>query len=175
MNNKIYVAKLGKSVGLKGEIKIFIDSDFPEQFKTGATFITNKGNTLTVKDYNKTREIILFNEINSIDDAKKLTNQQLFTSQEDTIENCKLNKDQYFWFDLMDCRIYENEELLGTIFDIHRYPLGDYFEIKTDKVLTDKDLPKNFLLPYEKNYIIKVDIKNKIIQTKDARAILENS
>ncbi len=175
MNNQIYVAKLGKSVGLKGEIKIFIDSDFPEQFKKGATFITNKGNSLTVKEYNEARGIILFNEINNIDDAKKLTNQQLFTSEKDTKENCELKENQYFWFDLMNCSIYENEELLGTISDIHRYPLGDYFEINTDKLLVDKTLPKTFLLPYEEKYILNVDITNKKIQTKDAKAILENS
>lgn len=175
MNNQIYVAKLGKSVGLKGEIKIFVDSDFPEQFKNGATFITNKGNTLTIKDYNEARGIVLFDEINNIDDAKKLTNQQLFTSLEDTKENCKLNKDQYFWFDLIDCSIIENDELLGTISDIHRYPLGDYFEVNTDKALVEKTLPKTFLLPYEKKYIIDVDIVHKKIQTKDAKAILENS
>lgn len=33
MKDKIYVAKLGKTVGLKGDLKLFIDSDFPEQFK----------------------------------------------------------------------------------------------------------------------------------------------
>jgi 16S rRNA processing protein RimM len=175
MNNQIYVAKLGKSVGLKGEIKIFIDSDFPEQFKKGATFTTNKNISLTVKDYNESRGLILFNEINNIDDAKKLTNQQLFTSQEDTKDNCKLEKDQYFWFDLINCSIFENDELLGTISDIHRYPLGDYFEIDTNKALVEKNLPKTFLLPYEKSYIISVDIENKKIKTKDAKAILENS
>ena len=175
MKNKIYVAKLGKSVGLTGEIKIFLDSDFPEQFKKGATFTTNKDNSLTVKNYNESRGIISFDEINNIDDAKKLTNQQLFTTEEDTKDNCKLNKDQFFWFDLIDCMVIENEEILGTIIEIHRYPLGDYFEIKTEKSLVEKDFPKNFLLPYEKNYIKSVDIKNKKIDAKDAKAILENS
>mgnify|MGYP001076258968 CR=1 FL=1 len=175
MNNKIYVAKLGKSVGLKGEIKIFIDSDFPQQFKKGATFTTNKKNTLTVKEYNSKRDTISFNEINSIDEAKKITNQQLFTSEEETKKNCELNKNQYFWFDLIGCEILENGELLGKIKDIHRYPLGDYFEIETSNDLVTKELPKIFLLPYEKNYIINVDIDSKKIQAKDARAILENS
>ncbi len=175
MKNKIYVAKLGKSVGLNGEIKIFIDSDFPEQFKKGATFTTNKNTLLTVKNYNESRSIISFAEVNNIDDAKKLTNQQLFTTEEDTKENCKLNEDQFFWFDLIDCMVIENEEVLGTIVEIHRYPLGDYFEIKTEESLVGKELPKNFLLPYEKNYIKSVDIKNKKIEAKDAKAILENS
>ena len=31
--NKVYVAKLGKAVGLQGHLRLFIDSDFPMQFK----------------------------------------------------------------------------------------------------------------------------------------------
>ena len=175
MNNQIYVAKLGKSVGLKGEMKIFIDSDFPEQFKKNATFLTNKGKHLTVKDFNESKGTILFKEIDNIDEAKKFTNQQLFTSQEDTKQNCKLEENQYFWFDLIGCSIFENNELLGSVVEIHRYPLGDYFEIKTANDLVINKFPKTFLLPYEKNYILNVDIQSKRIETKDAKPILENS
>ena len=32
-SNDIFVAKLGKAVGLQGHLRLFIDSDFPEQFK----------------------------------------------------------------------------------------------------------------------------------------------
>lgn len=58
MNDKIYVAKLGKAVGLKGHLRLFIDSDFPEQFKKGSEFITNKKTTLVVKEYNSNRDLI---------------------------------------------------------------------------------------------------------------------
>ena len=51
-SDKIYVAKLGKTVGLKGAIKIYIDSDFPEQFKTDAAFTTQKNKQLVVENYN---------------------------------------------------------------------------------------------------------------------------
>lgn len=173
--NEIYVAKLGKSVGLKGEMKIFIDSDFPEQFKKGATFTTNKKIKLTVKSFNPSRETIMFNEVNDIDEAKKLTNQELFSTIESTKESCTLEGNQYFWFDIISCEIYENEILLGKIIDIHRYPISDYMEIKTDNSLVNEGLPKVFLLPYEDNYILNVDVNNKKIIVKDAKAILENS
>ncbi len=173
--NEIYVAKLGKSVGLKGEMKIFIDSDFPEQFTKGAIFTTNRKIKLTVKSFNPTRESICFEEINDIDEAKKHTNQELFSTIENTKESCTLNNNQYFWFDIISCEIYENENLLGKIIDIHRYPISDYLEIKTNDLLVSQGLPKVFLLPYEDNYILDVDIKNKKISVKDAKAILENS
>ena len=75
----------------------------------------------------------------------------------------------------MNCEIYEEDLLLGKIIDIHRYPISDYFEITTSKNLVDENLPKTFLIPYEEKYILNVDIKNKKINVKDAKAILENS
>lgn len=174
--DNIYVAKLGKAVGLKGDLKFFIDSDFPEQFKKGVSFTTNRNLTLKIVEINPKRGTIRFENYEDVDLAKKLTNQQLFTSYEQTKEHCNLEKNEFFWFDLMDCKIYENEINLGLVVDIHRYPLNDYLEISTSEELVEKGLPKNFLLPHIFNqYILEVDVENKIIQTKDAYEILETS
>lgn len=173
--NSIYIAKLGKTVGLQGELKIHLESDFPEQFKTGACFTTKNNITLEVLSFNEKRGTIKFKSINSIEDAKRLTNSELYTSYEDTITNCTLSDKQYFWFDMENCIIIENEQVLGKVVDVHRYPSSDYLEIKTDVLLEDIGLTKTFMLPYIDLYILNVDIKKKIILVKDALAILENS
>jgi len=174
--DKIYIAKLGKTVGLKGFLKLHIDSDFPEQFKKGNTFTTNKNQVLTIESINFSNKTVKFEDINSIEDARKYINSQLFTTVEQTKQNCKLEDKQYFWFDLENCKIYEDEQFLGEIIDIHRYPSDDYFEIKTSTELLNDDFKvKTFLLPYNDNYIVNVDIENKKITTKNAKDILENS
>lgn len=176
MKNKIYVAKLGKSVGLKGHLRLIIDSDFPSQFKKNAIFVTNKKIELKVQEYNSSRELVKFENYDTVETSKKLTNQELYASVEDTKQNCKLEEDQFFWFDIMDCKIIENGKLLGIIKDIHRYPTDDYFEIVTDKALVNESLPKIFLIPYVMGtYIKKVDIENKTIETNNCLEILENS
>lgn len=176
MSNKIYVAKLGKTVGLKGHLRLFIDSDFPEQFKKGATFTTNKKLELTVQEYNFSRELIKFENYDDVDISKKLTNQQLYVSKEKTKDNCKLEKNEFFWFEIIDCEVFENDTLLGIVKDIHRYPLDDYLEVKTSDNLIKKELPKTFLIPYNvEQYIVNVDIDNKKITTKNCYDILENS
>lgn len=176
MTDKIYVAKLGKAVGLKGHLRLFIDSDFPNQFKKGATFTTNKKLELTVQEYNASRELVKFENYDDVDIAKKLTNQQLYVSLEQTKENCQLEENEFFWFDIMDCEIIEEDKKLGVVKDIHRFPLDDYLEITTDKSLVEKNLPKTFLIPYNvENYIVNVDIDNKTIETKNCFEILENS
>lgn len=171
----IYIAKIGKTVGLQGELKIHLESDFPEQFKVGASFTTKNNVTLEVSSFNIKRGTIKFKSINSIDDAKKLTNTELYSSYEDTIKNCTLADKQYFWFDIENCLIKENDQVLGKVVDVHRYPSSDYLEIKTDSLLEEKELAKTFMLPYIDLYILSVDIENKTITVKDALAILENS
>ena len=176
MKNKIYVAKLGKAVALKGQLRLIIDSDFPNQFKKNAIFTTNKKLELKVQEYNSSRELIKFENYDDVETAKKLTNQELYVSQEDTKENCKLEKDQFFWFDLIDCKIIESGKLLGKVKDVHRYPLYDYFEVITDETLVKEGLSQIFLIPYvTQTYIENVDIENKTIETKNCLEILENS
>ena len=82
--NKVYVAKLGKAVGLQGHLRLFIDSDFPMQFKKGAVFTTNRNLTLTILEYNPNKELVLFENYLDVDLARKLTNSELFTTQEAT-------------------------------------------------------------------------------------------
>lgn len=175
-SNDVFVAKLGKAVGLQGHLRLFIDSDFPEQFKKGAVFKTNKKLELKVAEYNSSRELIKFENFDDVETAKKLTNQELFSSIEQTKENCKLKKNEFFWFDLISCNVYENDLLLGKVKEIQRYPLNDYLEIITNEELVKKGFPKVFLIPHIfDKYILSVNINDKKIEVKDSLIILENS
>ncbi len=176
MNDRIYVAKLGKAVGLKGHVRLFMDTDFPEQFKKGARFVTNKNLNLVVEEYLPKRDIIRFEGFDNMDLAKRLTNQELYVTQDDTRKQCQLKDNEYFWFDIVDCTITEDGICLGIVKELHRYPTDDYLEVQTSNELVSKNLPKTFLIPYNlEQYILKVDIDNKTIFTKNAFDILENS
>jgi len=175
MTDKIYVAKLGRVIGLKGQQKLHIDSDFPEQFKKNLILYTDKNQKLVIESYNATSKAVKFIGIDTIDDAKKLTNKQLFVSQEDTRNKFNLSEKQFFWFDIIGCNIIESGEILGKITDIQRMPLSDYLEKETDKNLRENNYSNSFLLPYIDDYIEKVEIENKIIKVKNAKEILEAS
>lgn len=172
---KIFVAKIGKTVGLKGFSKLFIESDFPEQFQKNAKFYTHKNQQLTVESYNTNSNSVKFFGIDSVEDAKKLTNTTLFTTIEDTKQNCNLASKEYFWFDLIDCEVIENNESLGVVEDIQRLPLSDYMFVKTSKQLIDQKFATSFLIPYLDQYIIDVDINNKKIKVQNAKDILKAS
>jgi 16S rRNA processing protein RimM len=175
-NNNIFVAKLGKAVGLQGQLRLFMDSDFPEQFKIGAVFSTNRNLQLKVSEYNSSRELVKFENYEDVETAKKLTNQELYSTFEQTREYCKLEKNEFFWFDLISCEVYENELKLGKVKDIQRYPLNDYLEVITDDALVNKGLPKIFLIPHIfDKYVLNIDIEKKTINVIKSFEILENS
>lgn len=171
----VEVGILGKSVGLKGFVRLHDKSDFPKQFKKDAKFIDKDGNELVVKSFNNANSSILFYDFEDVDLAKTLTNRTIYTTKELTRQTCKLKKDEFFYFDILGCKIYENDQNLGVVEDIEDGSANHLFYIKTDKELVQKGLAKNFYIPYINAYVEKIDIQNKIIYTKNAFLILENS
>lgn len=173
-NDSSLIAQIGRTVGLWGDLKFHIHTDFPEQFKTGKTYKTNRGE-LTIADINAKRGTIRFQGYESVDAAKKLTNVKIYADIAQTKEDCDLQEGQHFWFDIIGCQVKQDEETLGVVEEIQRMADTDYLSIKTDGTLVKSGFPKSFLLPYIDRYIIKSDIQEKIVYTKDAKDILEAS
>ena len=173
-NDKALIAQIGRTIGLWGDLKFHLHTDFSEQFKIGNTYKSSRGN-LTIADINFTRGIIKFRGYESIDSAKKLTNVKIFADESQTRESCDLKEGQHFWFDIIGCLIQEGDEPLGEVTDVQRMGDTDYLAIKTDVTLIEAGLIKSFLIPYIERYVIKSDIESKIIYTKDAKDILEAS
>jgi 16S rRNA processing protein RimM len=69
---RLHIATIGKTVGIKGDMKFHIHCDFPEQFQNNSTFLTNKNNTITLSDVNHERGLIKIAGINSIEEEKKV-------------------------------------------------------------------------------------------------------
>jgi len=174
VDKKISIARLGRTVGLKGEMKLHNLSDFPEQFRKGAIFPTDKG-ALEIERYDSKRGIVKFKGIDSIEDAKPFVNSYLYSDTKTTKENIPLKEGEYFWFDLFGLDVYEDGQRLGEVKDIHRYSGGDYLEIATDEALVAKGLPKTFLIPFLEPFIENVDISQKRISVKSGKDLLEAS
>jgi len=176
MSDKIEVAKVGKVVGLGGELKLHLQTDFIEQFKLGATFKLKNNKTVTIESYNPKRGLVKFQEYHVREDAAVLTNQVLYQSKEESRENCPLEENQYFWFDMIGAKVLEEGRVLGVIQDIERIASTDYLKITTDDSLIKEKLPKTFYIPYLLDiYIERFDNREKILYTKEAFYLLEAS
>lgn len=171
---RFFIAQVGKTHGLHGDLKFHIHTDFPEQFKSGYSFQSSAG-LLEIHEVNLTRGIISFKGYSGIDYARKLTNTKLYASLEETKERCELKEDEHFWFEIEACSVMEEDVVLGKISEIQRLADVDYLFIKTDEKLIEEGFSTTFLVPYIDRYIVKKDMESKIIFTKDAKEILEAS
>ena len=171
----LHIATIGKVVGLKGDMKLHIKSDFPEQFISGNSFLLNKKETITLSDVNHERGLVKIKGYTTPEDARKFTNAKLYTTYEETRKNCHLEDGEYFWFDIEGCDIYEDGKLLGNVSEIDRLLDNNYLKIKTDEQLVSNGYSKSFLLPYNDNYISTTNVKDKKITVIGGMDILEAS
>ena len=174
-NKLLHIATIGKTVGIKGYVKLHIKCDFPEQFVNGASFLINQKDRITLSEVNLDRGLVRINNILNPEDVKKFTNAKLFTTYEDTRKSCHLDKDEYFWFDLENCVVYEAGKQLGVVKELERLNETNYLSIITDESLVKKGFAKNFLVPFIKPFKIDVDIDKKVITLSGAMDILEAS
>lgn len=151
----VLVAKLGRTVGMQGFVRLHNLSDFPEQFECGASFFDKNSRVLKIKARNA--QSVLFEGFESLESAKMLVNLELFQSVEKSRANCKLNKDEFFYFDIIGLEVFENGLLLGIVKDI--LPAGnDLLLIKSDESLVKKGFASEFYLPYVDFYVKSVEL-----------------
>ena len=172
--SKLHIATLGRASGLFGEMKLHLFTDFEEQFSNGARFKSSRGD-IVIDTVNFDLMRIKLRGIENREDARKFTNVKLYSTEEDTREACALDVDEHFWFDVIGCKVYEDDICLGEIVDIDRLAVSDYLYIDTDKALVDEGSAKTFLLPYIDRFITSADTDTKRVEVNGARDILEAS
>ena len=171
---QFFIAQIGKTVGLWGDLKFHLHTDFPEQFKVGQTYKSDRGD-LEILTINPARGIIKFRGYETLDSAKKLTNAKLYADKEQTIKNCELTEGEHFWFEVIGSSVIQGDELLGKVAEIQRLPDIDYLLVETDRQLVDAGFASSFLIPYIPRYILSMDESSKQILTQDTKDILEAS
>lgn len=173
-SEKIVIATIGKTHGVKGYLKLHWDSDFTDQILKKNEWDSSFGR-LEILNYNDESELIRFVGFESKEKAEILTNHKIYSTQQETRELCELGENEFFWFDLIGLNIIENNIKLGEVSDIERIVFTDYFVIKTSDELVQTKLPKSFLIPYIDKYILDVNLSARSIFVIGGRDILEES
>jgi len=171
----LHIATLGRTVGLHGEMKLHLYTDFPEQFVPGETFYTKERTPIVFESIHPERELVKVKGVDSPEAAKRYTNVMVYTTYGRTREVCRLEPGQYFWFDIVGSAVTEEGAQLGKVLEIQRIGAVDYLQIMTDAALVTQGLPKEFLVPYQPPFIAAVDIEAGTIALTGAMGILEAS
>jgi len=171
---RFLIAQVGRTVGLRGDLKLHLHTDFPQQFRRGVTLRSDRGD-LEIEEYNARRGTVRFRGYDSPESARKLTNARIYSDEEQTRELCPLREGEHYWFEIIGAEVYEGEKLLGTVREIQRMLDVDYLLIRTDPSLVEEGMPESFLLPYIPRYILAFDAEQKRLLVRDALDVLEAS
>ena len=148
--NKIYIGKIIGTFGIKGELKVYSESDFVnERFKKGNKIIlkANKSElevTISSFKIHKNNVLITINNLFNINEVEKYIGYEIYSEEE-----IELEEDEFFVDDLIGLPVYNEEKLLvGEVIDVISLPSNDVLEIKTKE--------KKILIPFINDYIIEI-------------------
>ncbi|NOU68428.1 ribosome maturation factor RimM [Paenibacillus sp. LMG 31461] len=166
----VTVGKVVNSHGIRGELKIVPETDFPERFDVGNSLIIvdsqNKQTPVTVKTsrLHKNVFIVLFSQFSNINDVEKYKGSLLKIEAKDQMP---LEEGEYYYHEIIGCKVVtEDEQELGLISEILTPGANDVWVVSLPK-------GKQLLLPVIDDVILKVDIPNKTIRIHLMEGLLE--
>lgn len=163
MNKKWFnVGKVANTHGIRGELKIIPQTDFPEE-----RFV--KGSRLTLIDQadkerlpvevesarlHKNTYIVKLTAYDDINDVEKYKGWTLKIDEEQLAE---LDEDEYYYHEIVGCQVVSDEgEELGAVSEILAPGANHVWVV-------DRPKGKQLLLPVIDDVVLNVDVKNKRI------------
>jgi 16S rRNA processing protein RimM len=173
MDSWVVIGKIVGTQGLRGEVRIFSYSDFPERFlEPGQRWIRPNPSTEPtpidlVRGYVHTGKqgiyIVKLSGITNCDQAEKLRNFEMVVPSTD---RPRLAPDEFYVADLIDCQVWEygTDRSIGVVTAV--IPAGnDLLEITTPL--------KKHLVPFVHELVPLVDLANKRIEVKPIAGLLD--
>ena len=144
-----------KPVGLRGEVRVFSDSDFlKERLIKGQIFKTEKGDlTIQTATLGSNVHKVKFKELSSIEDAEKYRQMDLML---ETLDSSLLDEDEYYFVDLIGCDVYFDDQCIGQVLEVMDMSAHPVLRIKTES--------ETFLIPFIEAFVPEIDVKNKRIK-----------
>ena len=171
-NKFISIGKITKPVGLKGYLKVFSLTDFPERFnKFSRVKIYSERDNKVLQDrlsnsedfqikdviFEKDFLKVLFENFESIESTEYLIGCFIVINE---TERKKLEKGKFYLYDIVGLDVISEGTKIGKLVSIENYGGQDLMKIKLAK---DK---KEILIPFVDEFIKSIDVEKKVIDIK---------
>ena len=159
MEQLLQVGVITTTHGLKGEVKVYPTTDYPERFEEIKEVLLDTGRTKLPMEiqsvrYFKNLVILKFKGINDINDIEKYKQCALWVTRENATP---LYEDEYYIADLIGCKVFlEDGSAFGELVQVMETGANDVYVIETTE-------GKEVLVPAIKDCILDVDIENEKI------------
>ena len=159
----VCVGKIVNTHGIKGELRIISDFDKKDIiFSEGFKFYIGEGKieeVLSTYRKHKSFDMVCFKGYNNINEVLKYKGLKIYINRNDL----NLSKDDYILDDLIGLTIKDNDEDLGEVID---------YVINSNSTLLKVKKDKEYYIPLVDEYIIKVNLDNKEILTKNVGGLM---
>ena len=161
----ILIGKIVNTHGLKGEVRIL--SSF--KYKT-KVFVPNMKiyigtskteEIITTYRHHKIFEMITMKGYHNIDEVLKYKGEYVFINKEDLL----LNENEYLDEDIINLNVYVDNKLLGKVKKIENH--------NGNEVLVIENTNKHYLIPYNFDIIIDVNLQEKSLKVKNIAGLFD--
>jgi len=164
----IQVGKITNTQGIKGELKILPLTDNINRFdELKSVFIGEEKIKVNIEKtwYKKGFVIIKFKEFDDINQVIYYKDEYIYIDVEDKIQ---LPENTYFIFDIVGCRVVDTSgNSIGIVKDVMTNFSNDIY------VVEDINLRKEHLIPAVKQFVVDVNIGDKVITIEPIEGLIE--
>ena len=156
--SRIKVGKIVSAVGIRGEVKVYPYTDYPERFEElEGVYAGDEWLEIERVRYQKNVVIVKFAGSDDRNRAESLRDRFLTIDRKDLRQ---LEEDEYFIFDLIGLEAQDQEgKRLGRVSDVIQNTAQDLYEIETDS-------GKKYLIPAVREFVTEIDINHGIMKIK---------
>lgn len=153
------IGVISSTHGIRGEVKVFPTTDYPEQFEELDSVFLDTGKEMLKLEpekvrYFKNMVILKFKGYNNINDIEQYKGKDLLITREQAVP---LEDGEFFIVDIIGSRVVTDDgRELGVLDDVLETGANDVFLVK-------KPDGKELLLPYIDECIIGIDPDGKLV------------
>ena len=155
----VLIGRLVNTHGLKGEVRILSSFKYKDRvFKNGMKIYIGKDKVcekITGYRYHKIFDMITMEGYNDISEVLKYKGDYVFVNKEDII----LGENEYLDEDIIGLSVYVDDRLLGVVKKIEKHSVNEILVVKNDE--------KNYLVPYNFDIILSIDLEKKKMCVKN--------
>lgn len=162
---KIKIGQVVNAVGLKGELKVRHDTDYKERFEElKKIYLGNTPYEISGVRYMKEMVILKLLGVDDRTEAETHKGEDVCIDKSDVRV---LPEDTYYIFDMIGMSVVdESGNKLGILSDVIKRTAQDLYEI-------EKEDKKKFLIPAVEEFILNIDVKNKVMTVRLIEGLME--
>ena len=151
-DKKIIIGKIGAAHGVRGDMKVYPLTDFPDRFNTiKKAFIDDKEINIISTRYQNNFVVMKVKDVNSREEVARYTNKLLKINRSDVPP---LNEGEYYSFDIIGLKVINQDDVvLGEIIEILKTGSNDVYITKTPE-------GKQLLIPALKKVVTEINIED---------------